>query len=95
MAVAAGGVGVPRHEHGWLMRALDSKPVLIFICLLPALGILVLFLTYPLGLGIWLAFTDATLGAVFAEETSRRHPECGRGHRDAAFAISLCAIGAD
>ena len=62
MAVAAGGLGVPRHEHGWLMRALDSKPVLIFICLLPALGILVLFLTYPLGLGIWLAFTDATVG---------------------------------
>ena len=62
MAVAAGGLGVSRHEHGWLMRALDSKPVLIFICLLPALGILVLFLTYPLGLGIWLAFTDATVG---------------------------------
>ena len=62
MAVAAGGLGVPRHEHGWLARALDSKPVLIFVCLLPALGILVLFLTYPLGLGIWLAFTDATVG---------------------------------
>ena len=62
MAVAAGGLGVSRHEHGWLMRALDSKPVLIFVCLLPALGILVLFLTYPLGLGIWLAFTDATVG---------------------------------
>ena len=41
---------------------MDSKPFLIFLCLLPALGILVLFLTYPLGLGVWLAFTDATIG---------------------------------
>ena len=62
MAVTAGRLGVPRHEHGWLARALDSKPVLIFLCLLPALGILILFLTYPLGLGVWLAFTDATIG---------------------------------
>ena len=62
MAVTAGQLGVPRHEHGRLARALDSKPVLIFLCLLPALGILILFLTYPLGLGIWLAFTDATIG---------------------------------
>ena len=62
MAVTAGQLGVPRHEHGRLARALDSKPVLIFLCLLPALGILILFLTYPLGLGVWLAFTDATIG---------------------------------
>jgi multiple sugar transport system permease protein len=62
MAVTAGRLGVPRYEHGWLVRVLDSKPVLIFLCLLPALGILILFLTYPLGLGIWLAFTDATIG---------------------------------
>ena len=62
MAVTAGPLDVPRYEHGWLARVLDSKPVLIFLCLLPALGILILFLTYPLGLGIWLAFTDATIG---------------------------------
>ncbi len=62
MAVTAGQLGIPRHEHGWLARALDSRPFLIFLCLLPALGILILFLTYPLGMGVWLAFTDATIG---------------------------------
>jgi len=29
---------------------------------LPAAGLLLVFLTYPLGLGIWLAFTDTTIG---------------------------------
>ncbi len=62
MAVTAGRIGIPRREIGWLGRALDSKPFLIFLCLLPALGILILFLTYPLGLGVWLAFTDTTIG---------------------------------
>ena len=62
MAATAPTLSVPRPEHGRLARALDSKPFLIFLCLLPALGILILFLTYPLGLGVWLAFTDATIG---------------------------------
>ena len=62
MAVTAERVGMGPRESGWLTRVLDSKPVLIFLCLLPALGILGLFLTYPLGLGVWLAFTDATIG---------------------------------
>ena len=62
MAVTVERVGAGTDRTGWLTRALDSKPVLIFICLLPALGILGLFLTYPLGLGVWLAFTDATIG---------------------------------
>ena len=62
MAVTADRMRVGTVQHGWLARTLDSKPVLIFLCLLPALGILILFLTYPLGLGVWLAFTDATIG---------------------------------
>lgn len=33
-----------------------------FWFMLPAMGILVLFLAYPLGLGIWLSFTDARIG---------------------------------
>jgi ABC-type sugar transport system permease subunit len=28
----------------------------------PAIGLLLVFLTYPLGLGVWLAFTDTTIG---------------------------------
>ncbi len=43
-------------------RLLDNKAFLVFICLLPACGLLLVFLTYPLGLGIWLAFTDTQIG---------------------------------
>ena len=51
-----------RPEQSWLVRLFDYKPFLVFICLLPACGLLLVFLTYPLGLGIWLAFTDTTIG---------------------------------
>jgi multiple sugar transport system permease protein len=49
-------------EPNLLFRLLDHKLVLIVLCMLPAAGLLLLFLTYPLGLGIWLAFTDAQIG---------------------------------
>jgi len=45
-----------------LARLFDWKPFLVFLCLLPAIGLLVVFLTYPLGLGLWLAFTDTKIG---------------------------------
>jgi multiple sugar transport system permease protein len=51
-----------RRQPGWLVRLFDWKPFLIVVCMLPAVGLLMVFLTYPLGLGIWLAFTDATIG---------------------------------
>ncbi|QXM23698.1 sugar ABC transporter permease [Elioraea tepida] len=51
-----------RREQTWLGWLLDFKPFLIVMCLLPAVGLLSVFLTYPLGLGVWLAFTDATIG---------------------------------
>ncbi|PZW39964.1 carbohydrate ABC transporter membrane protein 1 (CUT1 family) [Humitalea rosea] len=51
-----------RQQPGRLARLFDYKPFLVFACLLPALGLLGVFLTYPLGLGIWLAFTDTTIG---------------------------------
>jgi multiple sugar transport system permease protein len=49
-------------EQSWLVRLFDYKPFLVFVCLFPAVGLLTVFLTYPLGLGIWLAFTDTTIG---------------------------------
>ncbi|HET6160284.1 MAG TPA: sugar ABC transporter permease [Dongiaceae bacterium] len=49
-------------QPGPIARLLDWKPFLIVICLLPAVGLLMAFLTYPLGLGIWLAFTDTKIG---------------------------------
>ena len=42
MAATAEKFEIPRRETGWLGRLLDSKPFLIFLCLLPALGILIL-----------------------------------------------------
>ncbi|TXL72664.1 sugar ABC transporter permease [Vineibacter terrae] len=51
-----------RPQPSWLARLLDYKPFLVVACLLPAVGLLTVFLTYPLGLGIWLAFTDTKIG---------------------------------
>ncbi len=51
-----------RPREPLFVRLLDSKPVLVVLCLLPALGLLIVFLTYPLGLGVWLAFTDTRIG---------------------------------
>jgi multiple sugar transport system permease protein len=45
-----------------LARLFDNKPFLIAVCLFPAVGLLLVFLTYPLGLGIYLAFTDTQIG---------------------------------
>jgi multiple sugar transport system permease protein len=41
-----------KHNKNWLG----------FWFMLPALGFLILFLAYPLGLGIWLSFTDTKIG---------------------------------
>src|SRR5690242_11406733 len=51
-----------QHQPRRLARLFDYKPFLIVVCLTPAIGLLLVFLTYPLGLGVWLAFTDTTIG---------------------------------
>jgi multiple sugar transport system permease protein len=45
-----------------LSRALDNRHVLGLVFLLPAAVLLLVFLTYPLGLGTWLGFTDTKIG---------------------------------
>jgi len=40
----------------------ESRNLLGLVFMLPAAVLLVVFLTYPLGLGVWLGFTDARLG---------------------------------
>ena len=45
-----------------LSRALDNRHFLGLVFLLPAAVIMLVFLTYPLGLGTWLGFTDAKVG---------------------------------
>src|SRR6201993_2428986 len=41
-----------------------NKNFLAIWFMLPAMGFLIFFLAYPLGLGIWLSFTDAKIGRV-------------------------------
>jgi multiple sugar transport system permease protein len=41
---------------------LENRNVLGGLFLLPAAAILLIFLTYPLGLGVWLGFTDTQIG---------------------------------
>lgn len=43
-------------------RLLDNRNVLGLLFMLPAAALLLVFLTYPLGLGTWLGFTDAKIG---------------------------------
>ena len=45
------------------LRILDNRNFLGLLFMLPAAAILILFLTYPLGLGVWLGFTDARVGS--------------------------------
>jgi multiple sugar transport system permease protein len=52
----------PRGRSSVASRWLDNRNVLGVLFLLPAAGLLLLFLTYPLGLGTWLGFTDAKIG---------------------------------
>src|SRR5512139_823365 len=48
----------PNRRASWL----ESRNVLGALFMLPAAVLLLLFLTYPLGLGTWLGFTDTKIG---------------------------------
>lgn len=45
-----------------LERFVQSRNGLGFLFMLPAAAFLLCFLTYPLGLGVWLGFTDTSIG---------------------------------
>ncbi len=49
-------------QQSALSRALDNRTVLGLLFMVPAARLLLVFLTYPLGLGTWLGFTDAKIG---------------------------------
>jgi multiple sugar transport system permease protein len=51
----------PRQDS-FLTRMFEKKAVLVTLCMLPSAGLLLVFLTYPLGLGLWLSLTDTTIG---------------------------------
>lgn len=48
--------------YRWLDRAFTGRNLLGFVFMLPAGALLLIFLSYPLGLGIWLGLTDAKIG---------------------------------
>src|SRR5512141_1856771 len=45
-----------------MQKLLNNRNVLGLLFMLPAAALLLVFLTYPLGLGTWLGFTDAKIG---------------------------------
>ena len=49
-------------EPSLMERLMTNRDWLGFWFMLPAAAFLILFLAYPLGLGVWLSFTDARLG---------------------------------
>ena len=49
-------------RRGPVSSLLQNNNVLGFLFMLPAAVFLVCFLTYPLGLGVWLGFTDTRIG---------------------------------
>ena len=52
---------IPREPTAWGRLKADHN-WLGFWFMLPAAAFLILFLAYPLGLGVWLSVTDARLG---------------------------------
>ncbi|KGJ06340.1 carbohydrate ABC transporter membrane protein 1, CUT1 family [Paracoccus halophilus] len=52
----------PPRRRGWFSRLSESRNGLGFLFMLPAAAVLLFFLTYPLGLGVWLGFTDTRIG---------------------------------
>ena len=63
MAIAEeGGRQRARARPSALRRLIGSRNGLGLMFMLPAAAFLLCFLTYPLGLGVWLGFTDTTIG---------------------------------
>jgi multiple sugar transport system permease protein len=64
--VTAGAPATPQspgsNVSGLLNRLQGNRNALGALFMLPAAVVLLLFLTYPLGLGVWLGFTDTKVG---------------------------------
>src|SRR3954449_8555504 len=52
---------IPREPSAWERLKVNRNWLSIWF-MLPAAAFLILFLAYPLGLGIWISFTDARIG---------------------------------
>ena len=56
------GMAHPAGAQSFVGRLFDNRHFLGLLFMLPAGALLLLFLTYPLGLGVFLGFTDAKVG---------------------------------
>jgi multiple sugar transport system permease protein len=61
-ALAAGAPAREGRSAGFLQRLQGSRNLLGLLFMVPAGTLLLLFLTYPLILGVWLGFTDEKIG---------------------------------
>src|SRR5512147_1130400 len=52
----------PSSRLSWGDRLSQHRGLTGLLFLVPAAAFLLVFLTYPLGLGVWLGFTDARIG---------------------------------
>ena len=52
---------IPREPGAWDRLKVDRNWLGVWF-MLPAAAFLILFLAYPLGLGVWISFTDARIG---------------------------------
>ena len=62
VALNPGTTRVPMRDITAWDRLKVNRNWLGFWFMVPALGFLILFLAYPLGLGVWISFTDAKIG---------------------------------
>jgi multiple sugar transport system permease protein len=64
MTVHSGtAVAVRRRRAAWSLIA-DGRNLMGVLFMIPAAGILIIFLAYPLGLGFWLGLTDTKVGEI-------------------------------
>jgi multiple sugar transport system permease protein len=62
MAEAALSRPLALPARSWSQAILQSRGLMGLVFILPAAAFLLVFLTYPLGLGVWLGFTDTRIG---------------------------------
>ncbi len=62
MTAAADHLTHPAARRSLMSRIAHSRHLLGLVFMLPAAILLLVFLTYPLGLGVYLGFTDTTIG---------------------------------
>jgi len=61
--VAEATIGRPTPQRLSLWARIDNNRTVLGLCMmLPAGALLLVFLSYPLGLGVWLGLTDTTIG---------------------------------